>query len=608
MVLLKNPPLRLYCTIFVSFLLSIFSFASFAGQNCDKDYICSSSITMFAEESLAFDKDYLDYVNPDAPKGGEVKYAAIGTFDSLNPFILKGVPASGIGMIYDSLLTSVDEDIFTRHGFLAEKIMYAKDKKSIIFELRKEAKWHDGKPILADDVVFTFNILMEKGRPFYSAYYSDVESVEKLADRKVRFNFKNANNRELPFIVGDISILPSHYYKDRDFQSTSINEFPLGSGAYKLDKVNPERSVSYKRVENYWAKDLPFVKGLYNFGKITYDYYRDATVAVESFKAGQYDIRQENIARIWANAYNIDKVKNGEIVKEEIPHELPTGMQAFVLNLRKDKFQDVRVRKALALAFDYEWTNKTLFYNSYTRTRSYFSNSIYEAKGLAEGKELEILNSYKGKIPESIFESEYNPPKTDGSGNNRANLIAAKQLLSEAGWSVKSGKLVNGKGEEFNIEFLISGNSFERVIEPMVKNLKKLGINGSIRLVDTPQYIKRQEEFDFDVVVRVFGSGMIPGNELYNYWDSSRADVNGSGNLSGVKNPVIDDLVSKIVKAETQEGLIYNVKALDRVLQHNHYVIPHWNIQSFRMIYWDKFSKPKKSPKFGVGVDSWWIK
>ena len=329
---------------------------------------------------------------------------------------------------------------------------------------------------------------------------------------------------------------------------------------------------------------------------------------MEAFKAGQYDIKQENIARVWANDYNIDKVKNGEINKVEIPHELPTGMQSFALNLRKDKFTDPKVRKALALAFDFEWTNKTLFYNSYKRTRSFFSNTIYEAKGLPEGKELEILNEFKADLPPSVFIKEYNPPSTDGSGNNRTNLIEAQKLLSIAGWKVKSGKLVNSKGENFEIEFLINSNSFERVIQPYISNLKKLGILSKIRLVDPTQYVSRVESFDYDVIVRSFGSGMIPGNELYNYWHSSQADINGSGNVGGVKNKVVDALVEKVIKSETQEDLIFTTKALDRVLQHGNYVIPHWNIQTFRLLYWDKFEKPETSPKYGVGIESWWAK
>ncbi len=604
MIKYKSSFKCIYCTIFVSFMLSSFS----TSYNCIDNYICSNSITMFAKEPLEFTSKHLPYVNPDAPKGGKVKYSVIGTFDSLNPFVLKGVSAAGVGGLYDSLLTSAAEDIFTRHGYLAEGIMLAKDGKSIIFDINKKAKWHDGKSITADDVVFTFNILKEEGKPFYSAYYSDVESVEKLSERRVKFSFKTSENRELPFINGDLAILPKHFYEGKDFNDSFTKNFPLGSGAYKVKSIDEGRSVTYERVAEYWAKDLPFSIGLNNFDEITYDYYRDATVAVEAFKAGNYDLRQENIARTWANAYNIPQVEKGEIIKQEIPHQLPTGMQSFTYNLRRDKFSDIRVREALGLVFDFEWTNKTLFYNSYNRTRSYFSNTIYEAKGLPSEAELEILNEYKGKIPDSVYKSEYNPAETDGSGGNRDNLIKAKNLLNDAGWNVKSGKLENDKGEIFKIEFLINSNSFERVIEPYAKNLKRLGIETSIRLVDPTQYVKRVEEFDFDIIVRVFGSGMIPGNELYNYWHSSGADTNGSGNLSGVKNEVIDDLVQKIINTETQEELINSTKALDRVLQHYHFVIPHWNIQTFRLIHWDKFEKPAQAPKFGVGIDSWWVK
>jgi microcin C transport system substrate-binding protein len=560
---------------------------------------------MFNEESELGDFDFLPYVNPNAPKGGEINYAAQGTFDNLNSFTLKGVPAAGIGMIYDSLTTGTLDEAFTRRGLIAKEIKLAKDNSDIIFVINDNAKWHDGKSITADDVVFSFNILMEKGNPFYRSYFGDVDSVKKVSESEVKFTFKRNDNRELSFIVGEMPILPKHYWEDRNFEQSTL-EPPLGSGAYKISEFDAGRSITYERVDNYWAKDLSINIGRNNFDFITYDYYRDSTVAVEAFKAGEYDFRQENIAKIWAESYNIDKVKNGEIVKEEIDHDLPTGMQAFILNLRKDKFDDINVRKALELAFDYEWTNKTLFHGSYSRTRSFFSNTMYEAKGLPQGRELEILQKYKGQIPESVFESEYNPPKTDGLGNNRANLVKAIKLLSDAGWNVVDGKLKNSEGEEFKIEFLISTNSFERVIQPYIKNLDKLGISSKIRLVDPAQYVKRQDEYDFDIVVRSFGSGLIPGNELKNYWGSEIADVNGGGNLSGVKNDVVDELIDQVITAESKEELISSAKALDRVLQHNHYVIPQWNITKFRIIYHNKFGKPKKSPKYGLSLDTWW--
>jgi microcin C transport system substrate-binding protein len=604
---IKNCLLLSYYTFFVSLFLPFSAFS----LDCEDKYYCGNKITMFGGKSKLGDFEALPYVNQDAPKGGEVTYASIGTFDSLNSFVLKGVPASGIGMIYDSLTSSTLDEVFTRRGLVAEKIYMARDNSHIIFDINPEAKWHDGKNITADDVVFTFNKLIEEGNPFYKSYFADVEEVVNISEsgqnNRVKFVFKRNDNRELPFIVGEMPIIPKHYWENKDFSKSTL-EPPLGSGAYKITEVDSGRSISYERVDNYWAKDLPINKGRYNFDKITYDYYRDATVAVEAFKAGEYDIRQENIAKNWANLYDIDKVKNGEIIKEEIPHSLPTGMQAFILNLRRDKFKDQKVRRALSLAFDFEWTNKTLFHSSYSRTRSYFSNTIYEAKGLPEGKELEILEQFRGEVPESVFLEEYNPPKTNGDGNNRQNLIAAKKLLEQAGWKVIEGVLKNSSGESFDIEFLISSNSFERVIQPYISNLKRLGIKANIRLVDPAQYIKRNDDFDFDVVVRSFGSGLIPGNELKNYWHSEVANVKGSGNLSGVENKVVDQLVEKIITSETTDDLIASTKALDRVLQHNNYVIPHWNIQKFRILYKNKFGKPEISPKYGLAIDSWWIK
>ncbi len=592
-----------YYTLFVVILLAP-NFANAA--SCDEAYVCSKTLTMFGQVQNQI-VDHFPYVNPEAPKGGVIKYAVIGTFDSLNPFLLKGVPAAGISSIYDSLMMEGNDDIFTRYGLLAESVKMAKDKKSIIFVLNPKAKWHDGKPVTADDVVFTFNTLMEKGNPFYQSYYSDVKNVEKLSDLEVRFNFKTDQNRELPFILSELAILPKHYYDNHKFDVVSL-DVPLGSGPYEVDKVDAGHSISYKRVKDYWGNSISYVRGMDNFDSVNYDYYRDETVAVEALKAGQYDLRPENIARIWETAYNTDAVKDGKLKKEEIPHQLPTGMQAFVFNLRKDKFQDVKVRQALNLAFDFEWSNKTLFYNSYKRTRSFFSNSIYEAKGLPEGRELEILNEYKGKIPDEVFTSEYNPPVSDGSGSDRKNLLAAKDLLKQAGWEVKNGQLTNAKGEVFTIEFLLSSATFERVIEPYISNLKKLGIQATMRTVDDSQYIKRMETFDFDVVVHSYGSGQIPGNELSSMYSSKSADIPGSGNMSGIKNEAIDSLIDKVIKAQTQDELVASTKALDRVLQHEYYVIPNWNITKFRLIYWDKFAKPAQAPKYAVGIGTWWSK
>lgn len=592
----------IYCTLFVQLLF--FPITSFS-EDCLEGYYCGNALKMFGRPTFETDIKNFKYVNPEASKGGEINYAAIGTFDSLNQYILKGVSASGLGLIYDNLMISSSDEIFTRYPLLAERVMVAKDRLSMVFILNGKAKWHDGEPVTADDVIFTFNTLIEKGNPFYKSYYADVAGVEKIDDKTVKFKFKRSNNRELPFIVSEMVVLPKHYWQEKEFDKTTM-EAPLGSGPYKIDNVDAPRSISYKRVKKYWGKDIPVNVGRGNFDKIKYDYYRDETVAVEAIKAGAYDIRQENIARIWANSYNIPQLETGDFVKEEIPHKLPTGMQCFAFNLRKDKFKDIKVRKALELAFDYEWTNKTIFYGSYKRTRSYFSNSIYEAKGLPEGKELEILDAYRNELPGEVFTSEYNPPITDGSGRNRVNLIKARDLLEDAGWKIEKGKLVNEKGEHLEIEFLTNSSTFDRVIEPYGANLKKLGIKTTIKFVDPSQYQQRVDDFDFDVLVTTLGGSMVPGNELVDMFHSSMAEVKGSGNIIGIENPVVDNLIDTIITSEDKDTLISAAEALDRVLQHNHYVIPHWNLSSFRLVYWNKFAKPDKSPKYGLALDTWW--
>ncbi len=588
---------------------------------CGVDATCSHGIAIYGEPKYPADFDHFNYANPDAPKGGDVKMAAIGTFDSLNAHILKGVPAAGIDRIYDTLIVDSGDESFTKYGLIAKTIELAKDRSWVAFHLREEARFHDGTPITAEDVVFSFNILVEKGHPYYRSYYREISKVEAVNNHLVKFTFSNNTNRELPLILGQIPILPKHFYDRHDFTKASL-DIPLGSGPYKIEAMEPGKWVRYKRVEDYWAKDLPVNKGRYNFDSITYDYYRDATVAVEAFKAGEYDLRQENISKVWANSYDFPAVQDGRVIKEEIQHERPTGMQAFVLNLRKPIFQDIKIRQALSYVFDFEWTNKTLFYDAYTRTKSYFSNSEFASSGLPEGRELEILKHYPRKVPKSVFTEVYEPPSTDGSGNIRANLLKAKSLLEDAGsnwrrWQIREGKLQRPileptdqliGWEEFpNIEFLLSSSSFERVIGPMIRNLKKLGITAHMRTVDASQYIKRLEEFDFDIVVNVIPQSLNPGNEQEDYWHSSRADIKGSRNIAGIKNPVVDDLVAHIVKASSKEDLVAYTKALDRVLLHNYYMIPQWHFQKHRVIYWNRFSRPEIHEKYLLGLDNWWV-
>ncbi len=591
---------------------------------CPEDATCSHAITMFGEQPK-YGKDFknFDYTNPDAPKGGELKMAVIGTYDNLNPYILKGVAAAGTAYLYDSLLTSSNDETFSKYGLIAKEIILAKDKSWVEFILRDEAKWHDGKQITVDDIIFSFEIITTKGHPFYRSYYQDIKKAVKTTEGKVRFIFKNTTNRELPLIVGDLPILPKHYYDSHDFTKTTLKP-PLGSGAYKIAKVNAGKSITYERVKNYWAKDLPVNKGRYNFDTIKYDYYRDATVAVEAFKAGEYDLRQENISKTWANSYNIPQIKEGKIIKEEIPHQIPTGMQAFVFNTRKSKFQNWKIRKALSYAFDFEWTNKNLFNGAYTRTNSYFSNSIYASNSLPSDKELELLKPYRTQLQKEVFDEEWNAPISNGSGNNRQNLRIAKKLIEESqtpdpmniNWHMKEGKLVRkllgatdeplGE-EEFKIEFLLNSSSFERVVAPVIQNLKRLGITATMRTVDPAQYIKRIEEFDFDIIVNVFGQSNSPGNEQMDYWHSSNVNINGSRNLAGIDNPIIDALTENIVKAKSQEELITATKALDRVLLHNYYVIPNWHVRTFRIVRWNKFGRPDIMPKYSLGLDNWWV-
>ncbi|MBN8531391.1 MAG: ABC transporter substrate-binding protein [Alphaproteobacteria bacterium] len=549
---------------------------------------------------------HFEYANPDAPKGGEVRLAALGTYDSLNPFILKGMAAAGIGGLFETLMMSSEDEPFAQYGLLAESVEMPKDKHWVAFTLRKEARFHDGTPVTAADVVFSFEILKEKGQPFYQAYYKDVEKIEALDERKVRFVFKNNTNRELPMIAGQMPVLSKAYYQKHAFDKTSL-EPPVGSGPYKVEKLEPGRKIVYQRDPNYWGKDLPVNKGRNNFDRVIYDYYRDETVAVEALKAGNYDFRAENIARIWSTSYDTPAVKEGRLKKEEIRHEIPTGMQAFIYNIRRPKFSDPKVRQALAYAFDFEWSNKQLFNNSYVRTKSYFSNSMYAAKGVPGPEELKLLEPLRDKLPPEVFTEEYAPPKSDGSGSNREGLLKAKALLEEAGWHIKEGKLENNKGETLQIEFLLNSSAFERVIGPVIQNLKRLGVAATMRVVDASQYQKRIDDFDFDMAVHVFGQSNSPGNEQINYWHSSKADVSGSANLIGIKNPAVDELVDKIVHANSQETLVAACKGLDRVLLWNHYVIPNWHLRSFRIIYWDKFSRPAVSPKYALGFpDTWW--
>lgn len=550
-----------------------------------------------------------DYVNVDAPKGGHVRMVvAPGTFDSLNPFIVKGSPASGMGLVYENLMETALDDISAEYPLIAESVTVPDDQSWVEFSLNPRARWHDGKPITPEDVVFSFEAIMEHGSPRYQFYYRNVVKAEKTGDRTVKFTFDQAGNRELPQIVGQLPVLPKHYWAERDFGAVSL-EPPLGSGPYKVSQVEPGRSIMLERVEDYWGKDLPVRRGQYNFDKLSWEYYRDSKIAIEALKAGEYDFRLESSSKDWATEYDFPARQDGLFVAEEIAHQRPTGMQAFVFNTRRAVFVDRKVRQALSYAFDFEWTNKTLFFGQYTRTQSYFSNSELASSGLPSDAELALLEPFRDQLPEEVFTTPFKAPETDGSGNNRANLRQAAMLLREAGWRVKDGVLVNTKtGEPLEFEVLLVQPSFERVVSPMLANLERLGVKATMRVVDAAQYQSLLESKDYDMIVTSWGQSLSPGNEQRNYWGSVTMDAPGSRNFSGVSNPVIDALIDKIIFAPDRVSLVAATRAMDRVLLHMHYVIPQHHTRTFRVGYWNRFARPAKMAPHHHGFPfTWWI-
>lgn len=596
-------------TSFVSFCLGAGFVLACAGANAE-EVRAAHGIAMHGDLRYGPDFAHFDYADPNAKKGGEVRQAALGTFDSFNPFIVKGNPAAGIGGIYDSLLAASADEPFSEYGLLAESVETPPDRSWVTFNLRKEARWHDGRPVTPEDVLWTFETLRREGNPFYHGYYASVAKAERTGERSVKFTFKPGENRELPLILGQLNVLPKHYWATRTFDATTL-EPPLGSGPYKIESFEPGRYVVYERVVDYWGKNLPVNVGRNNFGRMRFDYYRDYTVSLEAFKAGGYDFRAEMSAKDWATGYDFPAVKSGRVKREEVPHGRTAGMQAYAFNTRRPLFQDARVRRALGEAFDFEWSNRTLFYDQYTRTRSYFDNSELAARGLPGPAELAILEPYRGRIPDEVFTTEYEPPKTDGSGNLRDNLRRAVELLGAAGWRIdpKTRKLTEEKtGRVMEFEFLLLEPLFERVTLPFVKNLERLGVTARVRTVDSAQYRRLLDDFDFDVVVASWPQSLSPGNEQRGYWGSAFADRTGSDNVLGIKDPVIDELIEALIAAPDRAALVARVRALDRVLQWGHYVIPQWHIPYDRIAFWDKFDRPAITPLQGVQLDTWWVR
>jgi microcin C transport system substrate-binding protein len=568
--------------------------------------IRTHALSLLGEPALPADFPHFPWVNPDAPKGGEIALTALGSFDTFNQFVLRGTPAVGLNLIYDTLLANSADEASSEYPYLAQWIDLPADRLSISFELNPAARWHDGRPVTAADVVFTFNALRTQGRPFFRSYWGDVTEVVAEGERRATFRFRSNENRELGLILGQMQVLPAHWWEGRDF-SRPLLDPPLGSGPYRLERFEAGRSLVYARVPDWWARDIPTQKGMQNFDRQRFEYFRDTTVALEAFKAGQIDFRTENSARDWATGYDFPAMRAGLAKQDELRHELPTGMQAFAMNLRRPLFQDARVRRALIELFDYEWMNRNLFFGTYTRTQSYFSNSELASSGLPSGAELAVLEPFRGRIPPEVFTAEYKLPVTDGSGNNREGLRTALRLLQEAGWRVQNRRLVGPQGQPFEFEILLQGATFERIALPYVQALERVGMTVRVRTVDPSQYQARTDAFDYDMTVDVIGQSLSPGNEQRDFFTCAKARENGSQNIAGICDPVVDELVELVINAPDREQLIARTRALDRVLLWNNFMIPNWHSRSFRIAFWDKFGRPERNPRYGLGLETWWV-
>lgn len=560
------------------------------------------------------------YVNPDAPKGGILNGIATGTFDSFNPFIVRGSAAAGLrafggGLPYDTLMAQSTEEPGTSYPLIAEAFKYPGDYSSTTYRIDPRARFHDGEPVTAEDVVWSFETL-KANHPLYNQYFHNVTEAVIVSEREVEFRFDQKNNRELPHIMGDMPVLPKHWWegtdasgKKRDISAPTL-ESPLGSGPYRIKSFKPGSEIVWELVPDYWGKDLAVNIGRNNFGERRYTYFLDENAAWQGFtKGGLDDFRVENRSQKWATEYNFPAFEAGDVLKKAFPQSAGDPMQGFALNTRREKFADRRVREALTWAFDFESMNRTLFYDLYKRTDSYFEGGELASSGLPEGRELEILEEYRGRIPDEVFEKPFTLPVYTGDNReDRAHLSRAFQLLKEAGYKRKGSRLVGPDGKVFAIEFLGRDPSAGRVVGPYIEQLRKLGIDASLRVIDPNQYVNRFRTFDYDVVTVVLPQSQSPGNEQREFWSSAAADAVGSRNAAGIKDPVIDELVDRVIFAKDRAELVATTHALDRVLLWNFYVVPQWHNPDIWMAWWDKFGMPETQPAYlGVDIDSWWI-
>jgi microcin C transport system substrate-binding protein len=567
-------------------------------------------LSLYDSPALPADFPYFPHVNPQAPKGGTITHTAVGgSFDSTNPFIIRGTPATGISQIYDTLMASNPNEPFSLYGLLAEGVRLDPDREWIEFDLRPEARFQDGEPVTAYDVVFSLNLLREEGNPFYASYYAGVEEAIALNEQQVRFTFNDTDSRELPLIIAQLPILPRHYWEPRKFTSPTLAAHP-GSGPYRISEVDPGRRIVYQRDDDYWGKDLPVNIGRYNIDRVVYDYYRDRDIAWEAFKAGLTDFRTDARAATWAIGYDFPAYEQGLVKRLTVPDVNPSMMQAFVFNLRKEKFQDPRVREALSLTFDFPWLNTNIFYDTYRRTESFFQNSEMEATGLPSEEELALLEPFKDELIASHGSDRLftEPLPIDQPSDLRERLHKALELLREAGYRVEDGILVNQQtGRPLSLEVLLYDSGLERVVQPMLRNMARLGVQTSLRIVDINQYLNRQRNYDYDIVISHFPQSNNPGNEQRDFWTSAAAEAPQSRNRMSLAHPAVDALVEAIIRADGREALDTATRALDRVLRWGFYVIPHYHSGETRIAIWDKFGYPEPFPQYAMDLDAWWV-
>ncbi len=570
-----------------------------------------TSIALYGQAKHHKGFSHYAYVNPKAPKGGEIKFSIIGTFDSLNPFIIKGVPAAGLVPLYPylfyvTLMDHSSHEAFSQYAYLAESIDLAADRLSVTFTVRSDATFHDGSAITVEDVIFSFNILLKEGSPLYKQYYADVKKIEKVEKQSVKFTFKDNTNKELPLLLGHFPVFSKAYYTKNKFQDASL-KIPLGNGPYRIVKVDPGRSITYERVKNWWGENLPVNKGRYNFERVRYLYFRDPEVAFEAFKGHDFDFRIEGEIKKWMIGYDFEAVKKGQVTKIIVPFPQSGRMQGLFMNTRRSLFADRRVRRALTLALDFEWLNENYFYNQYERVNSYFWGLELASSGKITKAERQLLEPFKDHLPTEVFTSEYTLPKNDGSGRNRQALREAQALLKEAEWAIKEGVLTHKQtGKKFEFEVLLGAPSMTRLLNAYLKNLKRLGIKATFRIVDTSQYVSRVEAFDYDMIFNMIGQSPSPGNEQREFWGSYVVDSKGSRNYSGIKDPVVDKLIEILIDAQDRDSLTTAVKALDRVLLWGHYVVPLWGSSKMRQAYWNTLQNTGKFPTYNTDTFAWW--